>query len=187
MTGVVHVGRARARLTKDQILELYLNDVSLGQRGSFAIHGVAEAARLFFGKDITNVTLAEAATIAGVIQSPSRLLAVQQPGAREGAAQRRAARDGRRRLHQRGRAPSAPSREPLQIVGARARGRGAVLRRLHQPGAAGRSTTARRRGRRLHDARPAPAAPRAGRRARRARRASTRSSRGASASARRRR
>ena len=61
------------RLSKDQILELYLNDVALGQRGSFAIHGVAEAARLFFAKDITNVTLSEAATIAGVIQSPSRL------------------------------------------------------------------------------------------------------------------
>lgn len=61
------------RLTKDQILELYLNDISLGQRGSFAIHGVAEAARLFFAKDITNVSLTEAATIAGVIQSPSRL------------------------------------------------------------------------------------------------------------------
>jgi penicillin-binding protein 1B len=61
------------RLTKDQILELYLNDVALGQRGSFAIHGVAEAARLFFAKDITNVSLSEAATIAGVIQSPSRL------------------------------------------------------------------------------------------------------------------
>jgi penicillin-binding protein 1B len=61
------------RLSKDQILELYLNDVALGQRGSFAIHGVAEAARLFFAKDITNVSLTEAATIAGVIQSPSRL------------------------------------------------------------------------------------------------------------------
>jgi penicillin-binding protein 1B len=58
------------RATKDEILELYLNDVYLGQRGSFAIHGVAEAARLFFGKDVTNVSLAEAATIAGVIQSP---------------------------------------------------------------------------------------------------------------------
>ena len=61
------------KLSKDQILELYLNDVALGQRGSFAIHGVAEAARLFFAKDITNVSLSEAATIAGVIQSPSRL------------------------------------------------------------------------------------------------------------------
>ena len=58
------------RLSKDKILELYLNDVYLGQRGSFAIHGVPEAARLFFGKDVSNLTLAEAATIAGVIQSP---------------------------------------------------------------------------------------------------------------------
>ena len=60
------------RLTKDQILELYLNDVWLGQRGSFAIHGVPEAARLFFAKDVSNLTLVEAATIAGVIQAPPR-------------------------------------------------------------------------------------------------------------------
>ncbi|HEY0872314.1 MAG TPA: PBP1A family penicillin-binding protein [Vicinamibacterales bacterium] len=60
------------RLTKDQVLELYLNDVPLGQRGSFAIHGVPEAARLFFAKDVANVSLSEAATIAGVIQAPSR-------------------------------------------------------------------------------------------------------------------
>jgi penicillin-binding protein 1B len=58
------------RASKDEILELYLNEVYLGQRGSFAIHGVAEAARLFFGKDVTNISLAEAATIAGVIQAP---------------------------------------------------------------------------------------------------------------------
>jgi penicillin-binding protein 1B len=67
------------RLSKDKILELYLNDVSLGQRGSFAIHGVGEASRLFFGKDVSNVTLAEAATIAGVIQSPSRLSPFRNP------------------------------------------------------------------------------------------------------------
>jgi penicillin-binding protein 1B len=67
------------RLSKDQILQLYLNDVSLGQRGSFAIHGVAEAARLFFAKDIANVSVAEAATIAGVIQSPSRLSPFNNP------------------------------------------------------------------------------------------------------------
>ena len=67
------------RLTKSQILELYLNDVSLGQRGSFAIHGVGEAARLFFAKDIANVSLSEAATIAGVIQSPSRLSPFNHP------------------------------------------------------------------------------------------------------------
>jgi penicillin-binding protein 1B len=60
------------RATKDEILELYLNEVYLGQRGSYAIHGVAEASRVFFGKDVTNVSLAEAATIAGVIQAPGR-------------------------------------------------------------------------------------------------------------------
>jgi penicillin-binding protein 1B len=61
------------RASKDEILEMYLNEMPLGQRGSFAIHGVAEAARLFFGKDVSNVTLAEAATMAGVLQSPSAL------------------------------------------------------------------------------------------------------------------
>jgi penicillin-binding protein 1B len=59
------------KATKDEILELYLNDVYLGHRGSFALHGVAEAARIFFGKDVSNVTLPEAALIAGVIQNPS--------------------------------------------------------------------------------------------------------------------
>jgi penicillin-binding protein 1B len=59
------------RASKEEILELYLNDVYLGQRGSFSIHGVAEAARLFFGKDVSNLTLSEAAVIAGVIQSPA--------------------------------------------------------------------------------------------------------------------
>ena len=59
------------RASKDEILELYLNDVYLGQRGSFAIHGVAEGSRLFFGKDVSNVTAVEAAMIAGVIQSPA--------------------------------------------------------------------------------------------------------------------
>jgi penicillin-binding protein 1B len=58
------------RASKDEILELYLNDVYLGQRGSFAIHGVAEASRIFFGKDVSNLTLGESALIAGVIQSP---------------------------------------------------------------------------------------------------------------------
>ena len=59
------------RATKDEILELYLNDVYLGQRGSFAVHGVAEASRIFFGKDVANLTIGEAALIAGVIQSPA--------------------------------------------------------------------------------------------------------------------
>ena len=67
------------RLSKDQILELYLNEIYLGQRGSFAVHGVAEAARLYFGKDIANLTLAESATIAGLIQSPSAYSPFRSP------------------------------------------------------------------------------------------------------------
>ena len=67
------------RASKDEILEMYLNDIPLGQRGSFAIAGVPEAARLFFGKDISNVTLAEAATIAGVIQAPGALSPFTNP------------------------------------------------------------------------------------------------------------
>ncbi len=67
------------RATKDEILEMYLNAVPLGQRGSFAIVGVSEGARLFFGKDVSNLTLAEAATIAGVIQSPSALSPFTNP------------------------------------------------------------------------------------------------------------
>jgi penicillin-binding protein 1B len=61
------------RTTKAEVLELYLNDVYLGNRGSFAIHGVPEAARLYFGKDVNNLSLGEAATIAGIIQSPGTL------------------------------------------------------------------------------------------------------------------
>ncbi len=67
------------RLTKDQILELYLNEVVLGQRGPFEIHGVAEASRIFFGVDLRNISIAQAATIAGVIQSPSRLSPFRNP------------------------------------------------------------------------------------------------------------
>ena len=58
------------RATKEEILELYLNEVYLGHRGSFALHGVAAAARTYFAKDLSNLTVAEGALIAGVIQSP---------------------------------------------------------------------------------------------------------------------
>ncbi len=58
------------RATKEEILELYLNEVYLGHRGSFALHGVAAAARTYFAKDLSNLTVGEGALIAGVIQSP---------------------------------------------------------------------------------------------------------------------
>ena len=79
-----------ARASKEEILEMYLNDMTLGQRGSFGIVGVAEASRLFFGKDVSNVSLAEAATIAGVYPIAVGAVAVQQPRSVQGSTQRRA-------------------------------------------------------------------------------------------------
>jgi len=61
-----------SHVSKQEILELYLNEVYLGQRGSFSIHGVGQAARVFFGKDVRNLELGEAALIAGIIHSPNR-------------------------------------------------------------------------------------------------------------------
>jgi penicillin-binding protein 1B len=60
------------RLSKEDIFALYCNEVYLGQRGSVGVRGVEQAARVFFGKDLKDLSLAEAATIAGMIQSPSR-------------------------------------------------------------------------------------------------------------------
>ena len=85
--------------TKAEILELYLNDVYLGHRGSFALHGVAEASKIYFGKDVRNLTLSEAALIAGIIQSPSNHSPFTNTRAGARPAQRRAARHGGRRLH----------------------------------------------------------------------------------------
>ena len=68
-------------LTKDQILELYLNQVYLGQQGAIAIHGVPEAARAFFGKELDELTIAEAALMAGVIKAPSSYSPFRHPTA----------------------------------------------------------------------------------------------------------
>jgi penicillin-binding protein 1A len=59
--------RLEQELPKDQILALYLNHIYLGS----GAYGVAAAAREYFGKDIQDVTLAEAAMLAGLPQAPS--------------------------------------------------------------------------------------------------------------------
>ncbi|HVF49840.1 MAG TPA: PBP1A family penicillin-binding protein [Pyrinomonadaceae bacterium] len=74
------------RLSKEDILALYCNEIYLGQRGSAAVRGVGQAARVYFGKELKDLTLAEAATIAGMIQSPARYAPDRHP---EAAAQRR--------------------------------------------------------------------------------------------------
>jgi penicillin-binding protein 1B len=59
------------RATKQEILQLYLNEIYLGQAGSFSINGVGEAARVYFQKDVGNVSLPEAALLAGMIRAPN--------------------------------------------------------------------------------------------------------------------
>ncbi|MCO4743146.1 MAG: PBP1A family penicillin-binding protein [Proteobacteria bacterium] len=58
-------------MTKDQILELYLGEVYLGQVGGVPIHGVEQAARAYFGVSAERLTLAESATLAGIISAPN--------------------------------------------------------------------------------------------------------------------
>jgi penicillin-binding protein 1B len=60
------------RLTKEQIFSLYCNQVYLGQQAGFSINGFGEAAEAYFNKDVTNLTVPEAAFLAGIIRSPNR-------------------------------------------------------------------------------------------------------------------
>ncbi|HEX7685687.1 MAG TPA: penicillin-binding protein 1A [Trinickia sp.] len=62
-------------LTKDQILEVYMNQIYLGQRA----YGFASAARIYFGKDIKKITLAEAAMLAGLPKAPSAYNPIVNP------------------------------------------------------------------------------------------------------------
>jgi penicillin-binding protein 1B len=62
--------RLEQTLSKQQIFEDYANQIYLGSRGSFRINGFGEAAEAYFGKDIRQLTLPEAAMLAGIIQRP---------------------------------------------------------------------------------------------------------------------
>jgi penicillin-binding protein 1B len=59
------------KLSKREIFEYYANSIYLGQRGSFSIHGFGEGSQVYFGKDLKDITLPEAALLAGLIQSPN--------------------------------------------------------------------------------------------------------------------
>ncbi len=60
------------RFSKGQIFELYANEVYLGNRGSFAIHGFGEAAQAYFGKDVRDLNIAQTCFLAGIIRAPNR-------------------------------------------------------------------------------------------------------------------
>jgi penicillin-binding protein 1B len=59
------------RLTKEEIFQLYCNEVFLGQQGNYSINGVGEAASAYFDKDVMKLTLPECALLAGMVRGPS--------------------------------------------------------------------------------------------------------------------
>ncbi|HEV2845124.1 MAG TPA: transglycosylase domain-containing protein, partial [Thermoanaerobaculia bacterium] len=67
------------RYGKEAILEAYLNEIYLGRSGPANLIGFGSAARAFFNKDASELSLAEAATLAGLIQAPSAYSPVEHP------------------------------------------------------------------------------------------------------------
>ncbi|MBW2231317.1 MAG: PBP1A family penicillin-binding protein [Deltaproteobacteria bacterium] len=68
-----------ARYEKAEILEAYLNEIYLGQRGATQVHGVGEAARLYFGKSAADLSVSESALLAAIIQSPNGISPHRRP------------------------------------------------------------------------------------------------------------
>ena len=68
-----------SRFSKQQIFEMYANQINLGHRGSYDINGFGEASQAFFNKDLKQLDLSEDALLAGMIQSPSRLNPYRHP------------------------------------------------------------------------------------------------------------
>jgi 1A family penicillin-binding protein len=56
---------------KNEILEIYLNEIYMGQNASEAINGIGEASIFYFGKPVSQLSLAEAATLGGLIRAPN--------------------------------------------------------------------------------------------------------------------
>ena len=67
------------RLSKQEIFTLYANQIYLGQQSGVSIYGVGEASNAYFGKDVSQLTLPEAAFIAGIIRSPNRYNPYKHP------------------------------------------------------------------------------------------------------------
>jgi penicillin-binding protein 1A len=75
LTEITLAYRIEAALSKDQILELYMNQIYLGQRS----YGFSSAARVYFNKPLSELSIAETAMLAGVPQNPARHNPVTNP------------------------------------------------------------------------------------------------------------
>ena len=103
------------RLSKEDIFALYCNEIYLGQRGSVGVRGVGQATRIYFGKELKDLSLAEAATIAGMIQSPAHFAPDRHPErarARRNTVIDAMLRDGAITAED----AAAASREPVAVV-----------------------------------------------------------------------
>jgi penicillin-binding protein 1B len=66
--------------SKEKIFEAYVNQVYLGRQAAYSIHGFGEASRVFFGKELGDISLPEAALMAGLVQRPSYFNPFRYPG-----------------------------------------------------------------------------------------------------------
>jgi penicillin-binding protein 1B len=72
----IHLERA---WSKEKIFEAYANQVYLGRQADYSVHGFGEAARMFFGKKLGDISLGQAAMLAGMVQRPSYFNPVRWP------------------------------------------------------------------------------------------------------------
>ncbi len=79
LTEMLIATQLEQKFSKQEIFEFYANWVDLGQRGSFTISGFAEASHAYFNKDLKDISLPEAALLAGLIQRPSYLSPYRHP------------------------------------------------------------------------------------------------------------
>jgi penicillin-binding protein 1B len=67
------------RYSKDEIIETYINEVFLGQRGNLAIHGFGLASYYYFNRPLSELNLAEQATLVGMVKGPSAFNPFRRP------------------------------------------------------------------------------------------------------------
>ena len=102
------------RFSKQDIFALYCNEIYLGQRNGAGVRGVNQAARAYFNKELKDLSLSEAATIAGMIQSPTRYSPIRHNEAaklRRNSVLGTLVRDGAITLEQ----AAAAAKEPLEV------------------------------------------------------------------------
>lgn len=79
LTEMVIASLLEAKLSKEEIFEHYVNEVYLGNAGSFEIHGFGEASWRYFNRDLARLSLSQSALLAGVVQRPNYFDPIRHP------------------------------------------------------------------------------------------------------------